>query len=123
MSDDDPFDDTPCEWPDCLARGNPYEDEGWCWWPRYYLWLREGFFCPEHTAFLKAGAEAGGFTDWPRDMSPEVLDLQALMAEFAPLDSERGQSILRGIEAEARRATFRLVDARDDHSRQTQDRG
>jgi hypothetical protein len=113
VGDEDPADDAACEWPDCPARGNPYKDNGWCWWPRYYLWLREGFFCPGHTAFLEAGVEAGGF-DWRRDTSPEVLDNLAAMTEFATLDSERGQSILRRIEAQAARDAFRTVDGSRD---------
>jgi hypothetical protein len=94
----DPFDGTPCEWPGCRARENPYEDAGWCWYPRYYLALPEGFCCPEHTAFIEAGKLTGYFKDWPRDMSPEVLEFLDLMAPFVPLDSERGQEIIRQIE-------------------------
>jgi hypothetical protein len=108
--DTDPWDDTLCDWPGCQVRGNPYEDKGWCWYPRYYLWLPEGEYCPVHTAFIEEGKKTGYFKDWPRDMSPDVLEFLDMMAEFVPLDSDAGQRIVRKIDADARRAAFRLVE-------------
>lgn len=105
----DPADGTPCSWPSCEATGNPYTDHGWCWWPRYYLWLPEGFCCPEHTAFIEEGKTNGFFRDWPRDMSPEVLDFIELAREFVPLDSGEGQRIVRESEAAANRAAFQVI--------------
>jgi hypothetical protein len=106
----DPWDDTPCEWPQCALHGNPYNDDGWCWHPRYYLWLPDGFFCPRHTVFIEEGKKTGYFKDWPRDMSPEVLERLDEMANWAPLDSDDGQRMIRKVEAAAHRAAFRLVE-------------
>ena len=117
---DDPWNDTPCVWPACKATGNPYTDQGWGWWWRYYLWLPEGFCCPEHTAFIEAEKEkdpaSSFFRDCPRDMSPEVL---AFRRDVLELDSDDGQRIVREVEAVANRAAFRLVafrlvDGKDD---------
>ena len=114
---DDPWNDTPCSWPGCKATGNPYDDQRWCWYPRYYLWLPEGCCCPEHTAFIEAEKKKGPtdsfFRDWPLDMSPEVLALNEAMSAFAPLDSHEGQRIIREIEADANRAAW-LVDGDKD---------
>ena len=111
--DGDPADGMPCDWPGCKATGNPYNDRGWCWYPRYYLWLLEGFCCPEHTAFIEAEKENDPadsfFRDWPLDTSPEVLAFNEAMRAFAPLDSDEGRRIVRELEAGANRAAFRLV--------------
>jgi hypothetical protein len=77
--------DIECEWRGCSARGDPWLDEGWCWWPRKYLWMAEGFYCPEHDAMIRQGVEMGAFDDWPLDTSPDVLEFQQVLAEFVPL--------------------------------------
>jgi len=107
--DDDPADNTPCNWPGCKVTVNPYKDKGSCFWSRYYLWLPGGFYCSDHTTFIKEGFRTGYFNDSPRDMSPEVLELHDALGEFVPLDSGEGQRILRDVEAEALRAGFRLI--------------
>jgi hypothetical protein len=107
--DDDPCDNTPCNWPGCPARGNPYEDKGWCFWFRYFLWLPEEAYCPEHTAFIREGHRTGYFKDWPLDTSPEVLAFQEMLDEFVPLESEEGRRTMTDFWAAARRASFRIV--------------
>jgi hypothetical protein len=69
---------------------------------RKYLWLPEGFFCPTHAAEIRAGIKSGRFDEWPID--PDYED-----SGFVPLESERGQSILRSVDAAARRAGFHVV--------------
>lgn len=66
-----------CAWPGCPMHGNPYENAGWCFWPFYYLWLPEGFYCPVHTPFIKAV------------FLPLVVE-----AAFGSLDSDEGQEEL-----------------------------
>jgi hypothetical protein len=105
---DDPSNNMLCDWPGCSTRGNPYEDDGWCFYFRYHLWLPEGFYCPAHTAFIEAGKQNGFFDDWPRDMSPDVLETLEALDQFVPLESEEGQRIVRGLDAEVRRAEFRV---------------
>jgi hypothetical protein len=95
MSDQiDPADGTPCEWPACTKTGNPYTDDGWVWYPRKYLWLSEGFFCPEHTAIMEEGLKHGDFDNWPLDTSPEVLEFQEALSQFHDIRSPKGQRIL-----------------------------
>ena len=65
-----------------------------CWWPRKYLWLNEGFFCPEHDKVIEEGIKIGAFNDWPLDTSPEVLEYQEATAEFHDIDTPEGQAIL-----------------------------
>jgi hypothetical protein len=96
---DDRGDET-CEWPGCTATGDPCKDHGWCFFLRYYLQLPEGFYCPEHTAFIEEGQRTGYFKDWPRDMSPEVLAILEAYSQFVPLESEEGQRIIDEIERE-----------------------
>jgi hypothetical protein len=94
---------TPCSWPGCKATGNPYEDAGWCFRPRKYLWLPDRFFCPTHDrAEIRAGIKSGQFNEWPIDPAYEE-------SGFIPLESECGQSVLRGVNAAARRAGFHVV--------------
>jgi hypothetical protein len=81
-------------------------DDGWCWWPRKYRWLPEGFFCPEHDTHIKAMIASGVFDDWPLDMSPEVLEMLEAMAEFHLLDSREGREIVAGVN----RASFQIID-------------
>jgi hypothetical protein len=107
--DDDARAHVPCDWPGCKVTGDPWEDKGWCFWFRYYLWLPEGFYCPEHNAFTEEGHRTGYFKDWPLDLSPEVLRDQEMREGLVPLDSEEGQRIMTDLEAEARRASFRVV--------------
>jgi hypothetical protein len=107
-----PFADYPCNWPGCTTCGDPLEGNGWAFWPRYYLWLPDGFYCPEHTAFMEKegwGSGSGYFKDWPRDLSPEALEFQELVAQFAPLDSDEGQRVMREVTADERRAGFSVV--------------
>jgi hypothetical protein len=107
-----PFADYLCDWPGCTTCGDPLMGNGWAFWPRYYLWLPDGFYCPEHTAFMEKegwGSGSGYFKDWPRDLSPEALEFQELVAGFAPLDSDEGQRIMREVTATERRAGFSVV--------------
>jgi hypothetical protein len=77
----DPFDNTPCEWPECSVRGNPMTEPGWCWSIRKYLWLPEGFYCPTHEVVIREGIAGGDFDDWPLDNDPAVLrNLEAFAA-------------------------------------------
>jgi hypothetical protein len=94
-----------CEWPGCAAEGDPWEDAGWCWWPRKYLWLPEGFFCPEHTRWIEETRDAGGFDDWPLDRDPKVLEFLEEAEHWHDLDSPEG----REIAAEIRRSGFHVV--------------
>jgi hypothetical protein len=72
----------PCDWPGCAAMGDPWIDQGWCFWPRKYLWLPEGFFCPEHDAAIRQGQDIGVFGDWPLDTSPKVLAYLEALSQF-----------------------------------------
>jgi hypothetical protein len=99
VPDDDPraaLDE--CSRRGCTARGDPWVDEGWAWWWRKYLWLEEGFFCPEHDAMIRHGHEIGAFDDWPLDTNPEVLERLEEMANFVDINSPGGQAILEEME-------------------------
>jgi hypothetical protein len=97
----------PCDWPGCSVESL---DRDMTFYLRYYLWIPEGFFCPEHTAFIEEGKRTGYFKDWPRDMSPKVLEMLDAMRSCVSLESERGQRIVRDIDAHARRAEFHICD-------------
>jgi len=96
-----------CAWPDCTAWGDPWKNDGWHLWRREYLWLPEGFFCPQHDAEISVGIANGRFKDWPLDMSPEVV----AMCEEAHIDPGSDLVVYRRLErmVEARRASFHIV--------------
>jgi hypothetical protein len=71
-----------CEWRSCTNRGDPWVDLGWVWWIRKYLWLEEGFYCPEHNALLLRGIEMGAFDNWPLDASQQTTAVQEAMSQF-----------------------------------------
>jgi hypothetical protein len=84
-----------CSWPGCTATGDPWEDNRWCWWPRQYLWLDDGFFCPIHDQTIKDGIAMGAFDDWPLDLSPEVLAFQEWLHQCHHVNSPEGREALR----------------------------
>lgn len=91
-----------CSWPGCTARDNPVN--GWVFWWRYWRWLPEGFYCPEHNARIEEGQKSGAFKDWPLDTSEEVLKFRREVldgVDLVPLYSE-GQTVLDEIEARPR---------------------
>ena len=73
-----------------------------------YLWPPEGFYCPKHSVVIQEGIRAGDFKDWPLDTDPEVLETLEGIAKFAPLDSAKGQRLLRKADAAMRRVNRKL---------------